>query len=127
MAGKGCSGDSAGSRDHVDHTVRNADLAGQPRQIDRRHRRVFGGLDHDRIAGGQRRGDAPADQQKRKIPREDETAGTPRVADGPRLVSGDGQHVPPLDVLGHVGEVAKRVDEVLHIACGLAEDLAGVE
>ena len=113
--------------DDVDHAVRKADLTGETRQVDRREGCVLGRLDHHRVAGGQRRGDAPADEQEGEVPGKDESARPPWMTHGPGLVARDRQRGAVLHVERHVGEVAKRVDEILHIAHRLVENLPGIE
>ena len=113
--------------DDVDDAVRQADFLRQLAQVDGRQRRVLGRLDHHRVAGRQRRRDSPADQQERKVPRKDKTARSPRMTHRPGFVTFHGQHVAPVDMLRHVGEVSHRRHEVCDVALRLRFDLAGIE
>ena len=128
MGGQRGPGNLPQAGDDVDYAVGNAHFAGEPRQIDRRQRRVLGRLDDHGVARRQGRGDAPADQQEGEVPGEDESARAPGEPHRPGFVPGRwaGPHA-PRDVQRHLGEVPHRLDEVRHVAGGLGEDLAGVE
>ena len=127
MRGQRGPGDLARPGHDVDYPVGNADFAGEPGQVDRRQRRVLGRLDDHGVARRQRRRDSPADEQKREVPRKDESARSPGEPHRPGLVPGDRPGGPAGGVERHLREVPHRLDEVLHVGRGLGEHLAGVE
>ena len=67
--------------DHVEHAGRDAGLLRQRRHPQCREWRLLGGLEHDRAAGGERRGDLLCGHQHRVVPRHDQPAHTDRFLD----------------------------------------------
>ena len=59
------------ARQHVEHAFRNAGLDGQLGDADGGQRRLLGGLEDHRVAGGQGRTEFPAGHQQREVPRHD--------------------------------------------------------
>ena len=57
--------------DDVDHARRQSHLDAQLTEQQGRERSLLGGLEDNRIAAGQRRGDLPGQHQQRKVPRHD--------------------------------------------------------
>ena len=66
----------------VDHAVGEARLLGQVGQPQRGQRRLFGRLEHQRAAGGQRRGPLPGDHQHGEVPGNDLPGHPHRLAAG---------------------------------------------
>ena len=66
--------------DDVDDARRQPRLDADLGEGERGQRRVFGRLQHDRVAGGERRRDLPGEHQQREVPRDD----LPADADRPR-------------------------------------------
>ncbi len=64
--------------DDVDDARRQARLDADLRKGQRGQRGVFGRLQHDRIAGGERRRDLPGEHQEREVPRNDLSADADR-------------------------------------------------
>ena len=120
-------GGFAEAGDDVDHAIGDADFFGEAAEVDGGEGRVFGWLDDDCVAGGECGGDAPTDEEEGEVPGEDEAAGAPGLAHRPGFVAFDGQHVAAADVLGHLGEVANRGNEICDVALGVGFELAGVE
>ncbi len=89
-----------------------------------RDRGPFGGLVHDRAAGGQRRGDLPGRQHERRIPRRDHADRADRHPRGyvPVLLARHVQAVARIGAfVGEEAEVFRRPDRGLgHEAMGLA-------
>lgn len=59
------------ARQHVEHAFRNTGLDGQLGDADGGQRRLLGGLEDHRVAGGQGRTEFPAGHQQREVPRHD--------------------------------------------------------
>ena len=68
--------------DDVDDARRQAGLDADFGEGERGERREFGGLQHHRIAAGERRRDLPGEHQQRKVPRDDLTADAHRLGAG---------------------------------------------
>ena len=64
-------------------------LLGQRRQRQRGQRRLLGGLDDDRAAGRQCRGDLARDHRQREVPRRDRRADADRLLDDHQPLVGD--------------------------------------
>ena len=101
--------------DHVEDAGRE-DVGGQLGQPQRGERRQLGRLQHDGVAGGQRRADLPAGHHHRVVPRRDEAGHAERLAAQDRRVAGQvlarrlgGQ------AAGGAGEEAEVVDEELDL------------
>ena len=77
--------------DDVDDARRQARLDADFGERQRRQRREFGGLQHHRIAGGQRRRDLPGEHQQREIPRNDLPADADRPLPGNSLSISEAQ------------------------------------
>ena len=89
------------ARDDVEHTRRQARLLGDLGEEQRRERGEFGGLQHHRIAEGQRRRHLPGEHQERKVPGNDLTD------DAHRLIVGE-LALLQLRPAGMVIEMARR-------------------
>ena len=85
----------------------------------RRERRGRGGLEHDRVAGGQRRGDLPGQHQQREVPRDDLGRDAERPGDPAR--EGVVELVRPAGVVPEVVRGERDVD-----VPALLDRLAGV-
>ena len=106
--------------DDVDHARRQVGLLADLGERQRGQRRRLGGLEHHRVAAGQRRGDLPGQHQQREVPRDD-LAGHPERARR-RAVAGVLQLVGPAGVV----EEVRRDQRDVHVA-RLADRLAVVE
>ena len=104
--------------------VGDARLGGERRQSERGQRRLLGGLDHDRAAGGQRRRSLPRDHRCREVPGRDPGGDADRLLqdDDPLvgLVGRDRVAVDPLRLLtepleerGRVGDLPSRLGQWL--------------
>src|SRR6266852_9364188 len=100
-------GGVAQAGDDVDDAVGDARLLGQLAEIKGRERSVFGRLDDDGVARGEGRGNAPADGEERKIPREDEAADAVRRTNRAGIEAGDGDGFAPARVHGEIGVVTQ--------------------
>ena len=110
------------------------DAPGQPRllqnlrQSEHRERRLLGGLDDDRAAGGDRGGELARAHRHREVPRRDEHAGADRLAhreDPPGARGVD--HVAAVDAHGLLGEPAQEVGGVGDLRAGFGQRLAHLE
>ena len=108
--------------------------AGQPglledlRQRVHRQRRLLGGLDDHRAAGGDRRADLARAHRHREVPRRDRVAGPDGLAhrDQPPGAVGRGREA-ALDPHGLLGEPAEELRRVGDLGLGLRERLAHLE
>ena len=66
-----CLAGAAIAGDDIDDAIRQPRLAAEFGKGERRQGRVFGGLQHHGVAGGQGRRDLPGQHQKGKVPRND--------------------------------------------------------
>ncbi len=114
---------------HVQHARREPDLQRQLADAQRAERRLLGGLEHDRAAGGERRAELPRRHQQGKVPGDDLRA----HADG--LAAGVAVHVrrahrqhAALDLGRPASEVAQVPDRPGHVdVLGEPDRLAVVE
>jgi hypothetical protein len=114
-------GGVAEAGDHVEHAGRIAGLLGQLAQAQGGERRVLGGLEDHRAAGGQRRRDLPHGHQQREVPRDD------GADHAHRLAAGEAEELPvahqrhrqlhraAFDLGGPAGHVADEVDGQGHV------------
>ena len=72
--------------DHVEHAGRQ-ELGGHLAQFERGDRRGRGGLEHDRVSGGERRTDLPHRHHQRVVPRRDLAHHTNRLTPDHRRVA----------------------------------------
>ena len=115
------------SRDDVDDTVRKSRLGKERREFEHRRRRELRRLDDRRASGGERRGELPARERERRVPRRD---------DGDhafRLVLRVGEHAPlvgrdhrALHLVGEAGVILEVVAHVADLGACLRQDLAVV-
>ena len=61
----------SGTGDDVDDARGQVGLLQDLGEEERRERRGLGGLEHDRVARGERRGDLPREHEQREVPRDD--------------------------------------------------------
>ena len=113
---------------HVEDPGRNAGTLGQFGQRQRRVRRLAGGLDDHRAAGGHGGGGLAGDHRQREVPGRDQGGDTHRLLDGAQGrigdVAGDGLTEGALALLG---EPAHEAGPVLHLAAGVGQRLALLE
>ena len=109
----------AGAREDVHHTVGQLSLHTDVGKEQRRQRRGLRGLQHDRVAGGQRRRDLPRQHQQREVPRDN----LARDPDRSRLDVRERplELVRPARVVEEVGGAQRDVD-----VAGLLDRLAAV-
>ena len=100
--------DLARAGDDVDDPGRQVGLAADIGEQERGQRRGRGGLEHDRVAGGERRGDLPGEHQQREVPRDDLGGDTERLRDAPR--EGVFELVGPAGVVPEMGRRERHVD-----------------
>ena len=74
----------AGAGDDVDHARRQVGLLADLGEQQRGQRRGLGRLEHDRVAGGQRRRDLPGQHEQREVPRDDLAGHAQRLRVGPK-------------------------------------------
>ena len=104
----------------------------QCRELERGERGLLGGLQHQGVAGGERRGDLPGEHHQRIVPRGDRGDDADRIAADHAGVPGE--VLPGCESLGraaHAGEVAEDIGDrghlvVQHRGQGLA-GVAGLE
>ena len=116
---------AAGTNDDVDDAVRHPGLRGELGEAQRRQRRELGGLEHDGVAGGERRSELPRGDRQREVPRGDQTNDAQRLANGERLPTGNRDRLAE-QPLGRPGVVAKGVDHHRHLPARVADRLAGI-
>ena len=117
----------AGSGEDMEDAVGHTGLLGQTREVQRAECGVLRGFDDHRIAGGQGRGDLPAEHGDRVVPRQD----------GADDADGDPAHpapaLGPLQVAAvvtgdEVGGEAQVGCHILHVfGDAVGEDLAGLD
>ena len=100
----------ARARDDIDDARRQISLLDDPGEMERGQRRRFRGLQHDRVAAGERGRDLPGRHQQRKVPGNDLAADADR-GDG---VAGEGV----LELIGPARVVKKVRDREwnIHVA-----------
>ena len=125
--GEGPADPLARAEDEVADTGRQARLLDEAHEVDRSEWRQLGGLEDERVAGGEGRRDLPGDLQERVVPRSDEGADADRLVDDPAQCAGRaGGHQPAGVLVGETGVVAEDADRILDVVAPLAESLAGV-
>ncbi len=96
------------ARQDVEHAGRNAGVDRQLGNADGGQRRLLGGLEHHRVAGGQRRAELPAGHHQREIPRHDGRHHADRLAgDQAQLVMGRGRYL-VVDLVDRLAAPAQR-------------------
>ncbi len=116
---------AAGAGDDVEDALGEADLDRDPLELERAQRRQLGRLQHDRVAGGERRPELPGGDRQREVPGHDQADDAERLAEGHVDAAGDRDRVAeqPLRA-GRV--VAEGVGDHPDLAAGVADRLAGV-
>jgi ParB family chromosome partitioning protein len=114
--------------DDADHARRNAGPLDQLCELQQRGRTVFRRLDHDRIAGSERRPQLQRRKEQLGIPRHDGGDHADRLAHGHhehvRLVDRQGG---ALDLVGQAGVVVIELGDVFDLAASLPQQLAGID
>ena len=106
--------------DDVDDPRRQLGLAADVGEDERGQRRRLGGLQHDRVAAGERRGDLPGEHQQREVPRDDLAGDAERAR--PAVREGVLELVGPARVVEEVRRREREVD-----VARLLDRLAAVE
>ena len=81
--------DRALAGDHREHALGQPGLERQLAEPDRGQRGELGRLEHDRVAGGERRREAPAGDRHREVPRHDDADDAERLVEGDVDAAGD--------------------------------------
>ena len=117
----------ARAEDEVGHPAGQARLLQRPHEQDGGGRRQFAGLQHDGVAGQQRRCDLPGRLQKRIVPRGDQGADAHGGVHDPadRIGATGVDHAAGVGA-ADAGEVSERGDDVVHVVFRLDQTLAGV-
>ena len=110
---------------HVQHPLRQARIDRDPLQLDRRQGSELGRLQHDRVAGGERRADLPGGDCEREVPGGDQTDHAERLAKGHVDAAGNRDRVSE-QALGGAGVVVEHVRHHAHLAAGVRDRLAHV-
>ena len=111
--------------DHVDDALRHARLLEQPRDRQRRQRRLLRGLEHDRAARGQRRPELARGHRGREVPGRDQQRDPDRrVRDEHPVGSARGDRELAVRAHGLLGEPAQELGGVGGLAARLGERLA---
>ena len=84
-----------------------------------------GGLEHDRVAGGERGRDLPGGDHQREVPGHDQPDDAERLAEGHVDAAGDRDRVAE-QALGGAGVVAEGLDHHPDLAARVGDRLAGV-
>ena len=139
VAGQRCAGIGPGAGDDVEHPVGQAGLTGEAGQSERGQRGEFGGLDHHRAAGRQRRDDLPHRHLQRIVPRGDGGDHAHRFApDGRGVIGGVLRGGLALEMAGRSGEERDVVNAARNVELGrqphrlagladlLGDDIGGV-
>ena len=117
--------DRAATRQHGEHVLGQAGLERELTEPDGGQRGQLGGLEHHRVAGGERRREAPAGDRHREVPGHDDADDAQRLVEGQVGAAGN-RDLAPEQPLGGTGVV---VQAVAHIAClppRVAPRVAGV-
>jgi len=120
-------GDAVGAvgGQHAQHAGRHAGAHGELGGGQRGERRVFGGLDDDRAAGGQRWRDLARNHCQREIPRRDRRAHADGLAQHQQAaIVVEGRQGLAVDALGLFGEPFDEAGRIGDLAAGLAKRLA---
>ena len=114
------------ARHDIEHARRKPRFLHELRDLERGDRRLLGGLQHHRVAGGERRADLPRIEQDRRIPRQDRADHAHRLA--PRIGERVGleRDLLALDLVGRAREIDQPIDRALHFADRVAQRLAVV-
>ena len=127
MRGQGLAHRRAEAGDDVEHPGRNTRLLDPRREFEGGDRGVVAGLGHNRAAGRQRGRELPAQQQQRRVPRDDRPDHADRFAAGVdeevRLAGGDGGS---LELVGQAGVVVEPLGNDGQLVAHLPRQLAGV-
>ncbi len=116
------------ARHDVDYTRRHACFLAQLADIHDRQAGLFGRLEHDAVAGGDRRRDLPDRLQQRIVPRNDAADNAERLAQRHVDVRPWNWNGLTLDLGAHPSEILERVDRGHRVdGFGVADRLAGVD
>ena len=117
--------DRALAGQHGEHALGQAGLERELADPHRGQRRDLGRLQHDGVAGGQRRGEAPAGDRHREVPGHDHADHAERLAE--RHVEAAGHRdLATEQPLGGGGVVVEAVADVAGLPAGVADGVAGV-
>jgi hypothetical protein len=115
----------AGPGDDVHDTLGDARVERDPLELERGERRELGGLQHDRVAGGERRAELPARDREREVPGRDQPDDAERLPEGHVDAARHGDR-PARVPLGRARVIAERLDDHAHLAARIRDRLAGV-
>ena len=108
-----------------EHALRQPGLEGQLGQAQRGERRQLGGLQHHRVAAGQRRAELPAGDQQREVPRRDQPDHAERLVEGHRHATGHRDGVAQV-LVDRTGVVVEHVGHRADLATARGDRLADV-
>ena len=117
--------DRALADDDVDDALGDAGLERQLGEPERRERRQLGGLEHDRVAAGERRAELPRRDVEREVPGHDQPDDAERLAERQVDAAGDGDRLAVLLVDG-AGVEVEDVGDHADLAAGASDRLADV-
>ena len=100
-------------------------LEGQLGQAQRGQRGQLGGLEHHGVAGGERRGEAPAGDRHREVPRHDHADHAERLVEGDVQAAGH-RDLPAGQPLRRARVVVEHVADVARLPAGVADGVPGV-
>src|SRR3954453_7883774 len=115
----------AGSGHDLQDARRQPGLQRQLGEAQRGQRRQLRGLEHDRVAGGQRGPQLPRGDHEREVPRHDQPTHAGRLAHREAVPAGDGDRVAE-QPLRRARVVAEDVGDHADLAARVADRLAGV-
>ena len=130
MLGERGAGRLAKTGDDVDDAVRESGFLNEFAETQRRKRRLFGGLEHDRAARRQRRRELPGRHHQREVPGDDLADDADRLAQGIGVPVARARNRDRLAVQARrpSRHVAEHVDRALHVvAARIGDRLAVVE
>ncbi len=128
VLGQGCARFGAGAQDEVGGTGRESRLRQRLHQQDRGGGGEFAGLQDDRVAGEEGRGDLPTGLQEGVVPGCDEAADADRfINDATHGVLAAGVDHPSGVGAAESAVVAEAGDDVGHVVRALHQPLAGVQ
>ena len=118
--------DGALAREDVDDALRNAGLERELAEPDRREGCQLRGLEHDRVAAGERRPELPGGDVEREVPGDDQPHDAERLAEGQVDAARDGDRLAEVlvdrarvvveDLRDHADLAARALDRLADVA-----------
>lgn len=126
VAGDGGTGNTAETRDDVDHTSREAGLLDELTHVQTGERGLLGSLHDNSVTGSHGGGNLPRPHEEREVPGDDLTADTNGLVACVGKGIGVGVNGLAVDLVGPSGVVADAANGVTHVNLGYVESLAVV-